>query len=198
MVKQRRFLAGALPICLPLAVLTTIVILLVYVVAQQDLRLGADDPQIQMAEDAAAQLDRGASPASVVPSSNVDMAHSLAPFLIVFDGKGQPLASSASLDGALPRPPFGVFRGVPLGGRNDVTWQPAPRVRDAAVVVAYRDGFVLAGRSLRLIEERESSLRGWVLLAWLASLGLSGLAAVLGVALLGWSSVTRRSTARHE
>lgn len=185
MVKQQRLVARAFAIWLPVAVAATIVIVLVFVVAQQGLRLGADDPQIQLAEDAAAQLDRGASPSSVVPSANVDMARSLASFLIVFDRQGQPVASSTSLDGAVPRPPSGVFNSVPVGGRNDITWQPEPGVRDATVVVAYRGGFVLAGRSLRVVEERESSLGSWVLLAWLATLGLSGLAAVLGVALLG-------------
>jgi hypothetical protein len=61
----------------------------------------------------------------------------------------QRLLSRALANGAVPRPPLVVFSSVPAGGRNDVTWQPAPRVRDATVVVAYRDGFVLAGRSLR-------------------------------------------------
>jgi len=189
MVQSKRLALRAFAIWLPVAVAATVVILLTYVVAQQDLRLGANDPQIQMAEDAAGLLNGGASPPSVVPSANVDMAHSLAPFVIVFDKNGQPLASSALLDGAVPRPPYGVFVSVPAGGRNEITWQPAPDVREATVVVAYRVGFVLAGRSLRVVEERESALSGWVGLASLATLLLTGVATLLGVALLRWSSV---------
>ena len=50
---------------------------------QTVLRGGANDPQVQLAEDAAAQLAQGASAATLVGSS-VDMRASLAPFLISF------------------------------------------------------------------------------------------------------------------
>jgi hypothetical protein len=181
-VEPHRILLRAFAIWLPVTVAATIVILAVFVAAQQNLRIGANDPQIQIVEDAAAQLDAGATPASILPPAHVDMARSLAPFVIVFDRQGRPIASSASMNGETPVPPTGVFTSVPAGGRNDVTWQPAAGVREAAVVVAYRDGFVLAGRSLRVVEERESSLGGWVVLAWLGMLGVSGLAALFGAA----------------
>jgi hypothetical protein len=43
-------------IFLPLAVLATCLAGLIYAVIQEDLRTGANDPQQQLAEDAAAQL----------------------------------------------------------------------------------------------------------------------------------------------
>ena len=73
---------------LPLAIVTAGLCALVYLTVQQSLRLGANDPQIQMAEDAASSLNGGASTESVLPSSKVEIADSLAPFVIVFDSSG--------------------------------------------------------------------------------------------------------------
>src|SRR5205823_4916747 len=112
----------------------TILCGLVYVVAQQALRLSADDPQIGMAEDAAAALRAGQSPQGLVGATPVDMAASLAPYLIVFDAAGQPLASAARLNGSTPSVPSGVFAYVQQAGEERLSWQPAPGVRSAAVV----------------------------------------------------------------
>ena len=78
---------------LPLAVLTFAFSGLVYLAVQQDLRIGANDPQIQMAEDTASAIAGGANPASLVPSSDIEIATSLAPFVIVFDETGNIIAS---------------------------------------------------------------------------------------------------------
>jgi hypothetical protein len=88
MMEPGRWFWRAFAIWLPVSAAATVVILLISVAAQQDLRRGANDPQIQLAEDAAAQLDAGATPAAVLPPEHVDMAHSLAPFVIVFDRQG--------------------------------------------------------------------------------------------------------------
>jgi hypothetical protein len=180
MIEADWLLRRAFAIWLPVTAAASVVILLIFVAVQQDLRLGANDPQIQMAEDAAAHLDAGASPTAVLPNEHIDMAHSLAPFVIVFDHQGQPLASSAALNGETPLPPPGIFTSVPKNGRNAITWQPAPGVRSATIVVAYAHGYVLAGRSLRVVEERESSLGNSVIVAWLGMLVFSVLAALAG------------------
>jgi hypothetical protein len=78
---------------LPLAIATAGLCALVYLTVQQSLRMGANDPQIQMAEDAASNLTGDASVESVVPSEKVDLANSLAPFLVIFDNSGNVLAS---------------------------------------------------------------------------------------------------------
>lgn len=67
----------------PLAFIITVAAGLVYLAVQQDERSSANDPQIQMAQDAAYNLQSGASVNSVVPGNQVDPSHSLAPFLIV-------------------------------------------------------------------------------------------------------------------
>jgi hypothetical protein len=164
---------------LPLAVGITILAGLAYGLDQQNLRQGADDPQTQLAEDAAARLGAGASVDSVVVRTGtpVDIARSLAPFVIVYDSNDRPLASTAVLDGAVPIPPQGVTASA-RDHEDHVTWQPRAGVRIAAVLVAYRGGAVLAGRSLRVVEQREDDALGVAVAGWLAALVLTWLAVV--------------------
>jgi hypothetical protein len=101
----------------------------------------------------------------------VNVASSLAPFVIIFDGKDRVVASSATLDGRTPQLPPGVFDAARASGEDRVTWQPQAGVRLAAVVVPVAGGgSVLAGRSLREVERRESDLLGVTAFAWLFGL----------------------------
>ena len=171
---------------LPGVVAATILAGLVYVAMQQTLRLGANDPQIQMAEDTAAALASGAEARTLVPTQTVDIGRSLAPFLIVFDREGQVVASSAALAGATPPLPAGVLDSTRQRGENRLTWQPRPGVRIASVITAVNGGaggYVLAGRSLREVESRIDLLSLQVGLAWLAVIGATLVVAVV-VALL--------------
>ena len=161
----------ALAFFLPAAVLATALCGLVYVEVQQELRSGANHPQYQLATDAAARLDAGAAPASVVDSTrDVDLAASLAPFMIVFDRNRSILATDATLDGGSPAPPQGVLDAAGPSDPNLVTWQPRTAVRMATVTVAWSGGTVVAGRSLRLVEDRETNAELIAGLVWLASL----------------------------
>jgi hypothetical protein len=174
-------LRRALALFLPLAVLATLGCGLVYAEVQQDLRSGANDPQFQLAEDAAAQLNASEPPASVVGSGrSVDLAASLAPFLIVFDANHAQLATNATLDGGQPAPPAGVLDAARPGSPNAVSWQPRNGVRIAAVVVAWTGGTVLAGRSLARVEEQESNAELIAAAAWLATLAALAVASLLG------------------
>lgn len=150
-----------LRIWLPLMAAIALLSGLTYVIAQQVLRQSANDPQIQMAEDAAADLESGAAPAQVVGARTVEMSESLTPYLIVYDASGKLLASSARLHDAQPLIPPGVLDAARARGQNRVTWQPEPGVRSATVIVAYGGpdgGTVLAGRSLREVEVREDTV----------------------------------------
>ncbi len=154
------------------AIVVTGLVGLLYAAVQQDIRQGANDPQIQMAEDAAAKLAGGQSVQNVVPSEKVDIATSLAPYLIIFDAHGNPIASSAQLGGQTPTIPSGVFDSVRQNGEDRITWQPQTGVRSAIVVTQFTgstSGFVVAGRSLREVEKREDGLlqileAGWVVM----------------------------------
>ncbi len=75
------------------------------------------------------------------------------------------LAANASLDGGVPVPPAGVLDAAGQDSANVVAWQPRAGVRIATVTVTWKQGFVLAGRSLALVERQE---RNTLVLAWVA------------------------------
>jgi hypothetical protein len=167
----RRLVVGAGLAWLPIAAALVAMTGMVYVTVQQSLRSGANDPQIQIAGDLAAQLAGGADPGALLGTAKVDLATSLSPYAIVFDDAGRPLASTGVLDGTVPVPPAGVLRAA-TQHRNELTWQPRSGVRSAIVVVPFhaasRSGTVLAGRSLREVEKREDFL------FWAAGASLAG------------------------
>jgi hypothetical protein len=138
-------------------------------ISHQVLRMSANDPQIQMAEDSAQRLNAGEDAARIVPDRKVDMAASLATFVIVYDNADKPVASSATLDGATPAPPRGVFEYVRSHNQEQVTWQPRPRVRIASVVTKTASGFVVAGRNMREVEIREDNVFRLAAMGWLAA-----------------------------
>ncbi len=161
---------------LPLAILATLMSGLMYLTVRQNYRQTANDPQIQMAEDAAVALSNGQLPPAVVPASKIELSQSLAPYLIVFDQSGHVVASSAELEGEAPVVPAGVFDYVKQHGQDRFTWQPRPDVRSAVVMTRSSGNpayFVLAGRSLREVEQRESQLTIEVGLAWVVILGMT-------------------------
>ena len=154
---------------LPLVVISTVFAALAYATVQQAYRQSADDPQIQMAEDAATALGAGQPVDEVLPAETIDIARSLAPFYVVFAETGEPVAATGSLNGEMPRLPDGVLAYTSENKEHRLTWQPAGDTRIAAVIVAYRGGFVLAGRSLREVEAREAQVSRFAGLAWLLS-----------------------------
>ncbi len=146
---------------------------LIYVVVQQDIRGGANDPQIQISEDVAENLAQGGDPTQIIPNYTFDIGKSLSTFVIVTDATGKVLATTASLDGKTPQIPKGILDFTKAHTQDRLTWQPKTGVR-TAIVVTYFDnlqgktsGFVIVGRSLREIEKRESTLELEVGLAWL-------------------------------
>ncbi len=171
-----------LKLWLLVAIVTTAMSSLVYAVVQQNLRLGANDPQIQMAEDMASELSDGQAPETVIPTTKIDMAKSLAPFVIIFDNSGKALASSTTLDSQTPTIPAGVLEYAKKNGENRLTWQPKIGVRNATVVTPYtgtHSGYVLVGRSLREVEERVNMLGWYVATAWISTLVATALVILL-------------------
>ncbi len=169
---------------LPLAVAATGLAALVYLVAQQDGRWLANEPQVQLAEDAAARLDAGGRPADQVGREPVDISRSLAPFVVVYGPTGDILATDGTLDGRPPDVPAGVWAETRSSGRDAVTWQPRPGIRIATVGVAWSGGTVLAGRSLRQVEEHVATLGLIVGGGWLIT--LVALAVAAGVVARLW------------
>ena len=163
------------------AAAATIAVLFIYAATQQAYRTAADDPQIQLADDAATALRAGAGVETVIPAGAVDLASGLGVFVIAYDSANRPLAGSGRLAGVLPTPPAGVLAAARTHGSHRVTWRPRPGVRVAAVLQRVNDGsgrVVLAARSLRDVEERTSRLLVMSALAW-GGLMLASVLAVL-------------------
>src|SRR5574342_326348 len=133
-------LKNILRLWLPFAVAVSAFCALAYATVQQAFRQGANDPQIQMAEDAADALADGQPAAGLVPASTVSVAKSLAPFMIIYDGQGKVTATSVQLDGSTPTLPDGVLDATRQLGENRITWQPREGVRIASVIVSYSGG----------------------------------------------------------
>lgn len=168
-----------------LAALSTLLSFGLAVIPQQVLRLGANDPQVEITGNFKALLEHGANPSPLVSTEVVDMNDSLSPFTMVFDEQGHPVASSAQLNGASPIPPSGVFTHVRERGEERFTWQPQRGVRIAAVMRHLATGgFVLAGRNMREVEAREHLATTQAGLVWLGMLAII----VVGTFLFGWLS----------
>lgn len=160
---------------------------LIYGSMQHLYRGDANDPQLQMAIDAAARLDAGAAPAEVAMGPPVEMSKSLAVHVTVLNGAGDVIASTALLDGAQPHPPSGLVAEARRSGRDIVTWEPRPGVRCAAVIVPYANGAVLVGRSLQAVEERIDELNALTV----AALGVSLILVILASFFGAWIATPR-------
>lgn len=149
-----------------------------YGLGQQIQRQNANDPQVQIAQDAASRLNSGATPASLT-DLQVDMTRSLAPFIIIYDKHGAVVTGTGYLNSKIPVVPFGVLQSSNAQPYHSITWQPASDVRIASVTVAAKDYYVLSGRSLKEVENRESQLMLIAGLGWVLSLGV--VAATYGI-----------------
>jgi len=156
---------------LQLAALATATSMLVYLAVQQVGRQTANDPQLQIARDAATAITSGHRAENVASGPVVDIGRSLAPWITVTDDKGTILSSSARLHGDARTVPIGVLDHARASGEERVTWQPERGVRMATVVVHNRTGgFVIAGRSLEESEARTAAYGKLILAGWFATL----------------------------
>ncbi len=144
---------------------------IIYIVAQQNFRMSANDPQYQMAEDAANALNNGADPKSLINSAApVEISQSLSPYLVIYSTSGNMAASGAMLDGHALAIPKGVIDYVDKNGKDAASWQPQPGVRQAMVGIRAKNYIAFTGRSLRKVEERIATLGEQVLFGWVMSI----------------------------
>lgn len=159
---------------LPLAAIAVILCLFTSVAVQQNFRMTANDPQIQIAEDSKRFLSQGGKPNNLLSSApQVDIAQSLAPFMAIFDDSGTLLGTSGFLNAKPIALPDGVLKSAKAKGEDRLTWEPEKGVRSALVVAYYNGqnpGFVVVGRSLKEIEVREDALTKMTLIALFATL----------------------------
>lgn len=150
----------------------------IYTVVQQAQRNDANYPQIQLAEDTAAQIKSGSDPYIASLNPPVDMRTSLAPFTIVYDKAGHPLSGSGYLNSKVPNAPSGILTAALGKTYNAVTWQPQKDVRIAAVTVTAKGYYVLSGRSLTEVEKNETHTLQLTAIGGIIALVLLGIGAV--------------------
>lgn len=154
-------------VCLILIV--SIIFGTIYTASQQILRQDANDPQIQQAEDAAANLSNGGI-ANYSTSGAVKMNNSLAPFTNVYDKSGNVLTGNGYLNNQLSDPPFGSLQASNNVPYNAVTWQPTDNLRFATVIISTPNFYIVSGRSLFEVEKREALILHITFAGWLASI----------------------------
>jgi len=171
--KQKDFLVNCFKLWLPLAITITALCGLILVTVQQNYRMSANDPQIQLAQDLSGNLANGQNPQAYVPAKKTDLGKSLAAYLMVFDNNGKLLASTVAIDGKDPVVPQGVFKDTKAKGETRFTWQAENGVRSALIVKYYKgisSGFIAVGRSIKEVEKREDDLQNIVLLGYLTTI----------------------------
>ena len=171
---------------LPFVAVSVVLLGFVFVAIQQVYRAGANDPQIQIAEDTAGKLSAGADLSTIIPVGIIPIESSLGSYVIVYNSVGYALGGNGSLHGSVPVLPEGVLEFARQNGGHQLTWQPEEGVRQAIVLVPYKSassaGFVMVGRSLMETEEQIMDL---TLMLWLA-LVLSLVSAFIAVFLREW------------
>ncbi len=163
----------------PIAVSLTCMCLILYVVTRESYRSSQHDPQMQIAEDSALRVSAGINPTTFAIKETVDISVSLSSWLAIYDATGTPIVSTGLIDGEMPQPPAQVFHelrsrtidvstGPAQAKENLASWELPSGVRQALVVVQTKDHFIVAGRSMREVDQRiwnmESAIGiGWVL-----------------------------------
>ena len=186
MDKLDRKLKTIVAIWFPLAVSITLICVLIYLVAQQTIRLSANSHQTEIARDYAAILTNGQDIKPLIPKRQIDISQSLKTYVIIFDSNANLLFSSAFIDGKTPLPPKSVFDYVKTAGETKITWQPKPGVRSAIVIDRFEGlhpGYILVGKSLKETELLEDRIFSIVSLAWIASVAISFLAVAFSLKL---------------
>lgn len=159
------------------SLVVTVALVAVYFVSHYALRQSANDPQIQLANDWADQINTGAAPTSINMGTFIDPTHSLALFGIVYDKDGNIASSSVTAPTTMLQPD-GVLPAVETAPNNELrfTWKPASGVRFATVIkktsFADKTYYVLVARNLQEVDRRISFIGFMVFCIWVVGLGL--------------------------
>lgn len=152
------------------AAVITILAGLIYGAAQQTYRSTANDPQLQISRDISNKTGDKLTAGEIPVKDSVEISSSLAPFIIFYNEKGEPVKGTGVLDGRLPRLPGGTFDFAKKKAENVFTWQPRRGVRVAMVLRSLSSSpysYVATGRSLYEVEKRERNLLWMCITGWL-------------------------------
>jgi len=151
---------------------------LVFVATQQSLRLSANDPQAQITQDILNSLSQGADPKQLSPTT-VDMTKATSPFVIIYDNNEKAVGTTVVLDKKTPVPPKGAFEKTKKNNESRFTWEPKEGLREAVIMVKYKDGFVVVGKSLGEVEDRIKMIMRLVGIAWVIGIAATTIAFLL-------------------
>lgn len=154
-------------------VVATIVFGTIYVVTIQLDRLSANDAPLRLASQVATELREGQT-TTLDEQPHVDLARSLAPFVVVENSQGAATDGSGFLNGSLISLPTGVLTNAAKSGQDDVTWQPRSGLRFATVTLKVGDQFVSAGQSLAPSDGRRGTFQLLIGVGWLAAMVVIG------------------------
>jgi hypothetical protein len=154
---------GALPLFEAVVILYGII----YLLAQQDMRRSANEALMQYAAGAMKKMDAGMPVQEAMNEFEpVDIERSLSPYMIVYDSNRKVIAGNGLLHGKVPVPPNGTFAYAAQNGPHRMSWQPGPGTGSAVIlypcVVDGQQGYLLTGRSMREVEQRERTLAMYV------------------------------------
>ena len=145
----------------------TFILVLVYTNVRQTYRSNANDPQVQIAHELKAQLQKGRPLAF---DDSIELENSLSVFKGAYDKNGNPLQSTGFINGKVPRLPKNVFEYAKANGEHWITWQPQRNIRMATGIVrvnAEPIAYLAVGRSLREVEERSSRITKTIFMGWI-------------------------------
>jgi hypothetical protein len=157
---------------LPFAIVLTLAVAAAYSIGHNVYRQSLNDPQVQLAEDWAAQIEAGTDVSRLSLGPFIDPTKSLAPFGIVYNQDGSIANSSAAAPSTMAQPD-GVFASVDAAINKEArfTWQPPSGARFAAVIkkaqTSDKTYYVLAARNMREVELRDNTLLLLCFIGWL-------------------------------
>jgi hypothetical protein len=144
-----------------------------FLIGQQVLRMSANDPQTEIMASFYESLSQGQDPSLFGSIPPVDMAKDLTPFVNIYDSEGKFVAGNGKLDDANPAPLKGVFVTAKQKGETYFTWSPKAGVRIATILKAYKagekEGYILAGKSLKITQGRIANLMKITVLGFMVS-----------------------------
>ncbi|WP_158748367.1 hypothetical protein [Acidobacterium sp. S8] len=155
-----------------ITMLLTFSLVAVSVFHQQILRRGADRAPQQIVSSLKAHASsieeatilQAAAPAEIASPAWLE---SQSPFTAIYNAQGDVVSANATLHGALPQPPRGIFKRMRDSGLYKVTWQPESGIRVALVGEPAASGqFLVAGQSLIKAETRISRFDHILLWIW--------------------------------
>lgn len=162
---------------LPLASVIVMLGFVGYGLSQFVVRSSVDETPAQIAVNISDAIKAGTPVAELIPANaQSDLATEFAPFVILYDGTGTPISSTAILEKSIPIISKNTLEKSKKTGESRITWEPKKDVRLAIVIKPFpgeESGYILSGKSLHEADIRIKSLCNIATTGTIATLILS-------------------------